>query len=123
MSRAHNLPGLLFLSMSCTSYWRAADLGSTQQMTSEESDNAAPQADHVTELALLRLIARIDVKKTKSHCCVAAGTISPARAATKVLIPHERLRQATLADTTLIAPDRQHAQPTKGYKHVGGAHA
>lgn len=117
MNRAHHLPGLLFLGMPCTASWHTADLGSKPHMTSEESDNAILQADHVTDLALLRGGTRINAQETKSLCCVAAGITSPANAYIKALIPHERLRRAAPADTTLIASDRPHAQPAKGYKH------
>ncbi|MNJ61794.1 hypothetical protein D3C77_576000 [compost metagenome] len=110
------VPGLLFLGMPCPGSWHTADLGSKPHVTSEESDNAILQADHVTDLALLRGVARIEVRKTKSLCYIAAGIIPPASAYKKVLIPHERLRRPAPADTPLIASDRPHAQPAKGYK-------
>ncbi|WP_256584587.1 hypothetical protein [Pseudomonas sp. Irchel 3F5] len=116
MNRAHHLAGLLFLSMPCAGSWHSANLGSKLHVTSEESDNAILQANHVTDLALLRAAARIDAQKTKSLCCIAAGIISPATAYMKALIPHERLRRAAPAETTLIASCRPHAQPAKGYK-------
>ncbi len=119
MSRLHHLPGLLFISAPCSTQTRTMDQGSMQQMPSEKSSNAINRVAHNVTPALLRRDTRIDAQKTKSLCCVAAGINNTCRSNPEALIPHERLRQAAPADTTLIASDRPHAQPAKEYKHPG----
>ena len=75
---------------------------------------------HTTQpsTALLCNAIRVDAPETKSLCCAAAGIIPPFSATTEVLIPHEKLRDATTTDATLIAQNRPPAQPVKGYKWV-----
>ncbi|WP_244993537.1 hypothetical protein [Pseudomonas donghuensis] len=119
MNRAHHLPGLLLSGVHCAGAWRAAHQGSTQHLPPEERGTVPQQTDHKSVTALLCNAASIDTLKIKSLCCAAAGIISPVSSTTEGLIPHGRLRQAAPADTTLIASDRPHAQPAKGYKHPG----
>lgn len=73
-----------------------------------------------TSTALLRTSDGVDTLETNSLCCAAAGIIAPLRATAEVLIPHEKLRGAALADATLNAQDRPLAQPVVGYIHVSG---
>lgn len=66
--------------------------------------------------ALLRAAGVVDKLETNSLCCAAAGIIASSRATAEVLIPHEKLRRATLSDATLNAAGRPPAQPALGYK-------
>ncbi|MCY1256151.1 hypothetical protein D9M68_51630 [compost metagenome] len=59
----------------------------------------------------------VDTPVKNSLCCVAAGITALPSSATKVLIPHEKLREAATPDATLIAQDRPPAQPVVGCKH------
>lgn len=65
--------------------------------------------------ALLRTAGGDDTLETNSLCCAAAGIIASSSAAPEPLIPHEKLRGATLADATLNAQERPLAQPAVGY--------
>ena len=123
MTRTHQHPGLLFKPTPCTEHGHTAAKGSMQIKTSVQSGTALVMADHNAEPALLRGNPSIDAQKTKSFCCKAAGNIDPLSRTEEALVPHERLRRAAPAETTLIASYRPHAQPAKGYKQPGGAHA
>ncbi|NWD50784.1 hypothetical protein [Pseudomonas gingeri] len=68
------------------------------------------------QAALLRNDSGIAAPVTDS-CCEAASIISPCSATTEGLIPHEKLREAATPKASLIALDRQPAQPVKGYTH------
>lgn len=115
MNQAHHHIGLLFDSEPCAGHAHAIAPGQTPTQTPEESGHARPQVNATRTPALLREAAGVDAQKTKSHCCVAAGIISTLNAPADLQIPHDRLRQAALADATLIASDRPHAQLAKGY--------
>lgn len=65
--------------------------------------------------ALLRAADGVDTLETNSLCCAAAGIIAPLSATAEALVPHEKLRGATLADATLNAQKRPLAQPDVGY--------
>ena len=67
--------------------------------------------------ALLCNSIGVAAPEINSLCCAAAGIIAPLRATAGALIPHEKLRGATLADATLIAQNRPSAQPVMGYTH------
>ncbi|WP_415262344.1 hypothetical protein [Pseudomonas chlororaphis] len=67
--------------------------------------------------ALLCNACGVDAQETKSLCCEAADIISHLSSATELLIPHDRLRQAAPTEVTLIASERPHAQPVRGYTH------
>ena len=123
MTRTHQQPGLLFKPTPCTEHGHTAAKGSMQIKTSVQSGTALVVADHNAQPALLRGNPSIDAQKTKSLCCVAAGIIAPLSRTEEALVPHERLRRAAPAETTLIASYRPYAQPAKGYKQPGGAHA
>lgn len=78
------------------------------------------QQDNFPSLsALLRAADSVDTLETNSLCCAAAGIIAPSSATADALIPHEKLRGATLADATLNAQERPLAQPVVGYTHSG----
>ncbi len=79
-------------------------------------DQTPPQ----TSTALLRNSTGVDTLETNSLCCAAAGIIAPLRATAEALIPHEKLREASLTDATLNAQERPPAQPAVGYIHVSG---
>lgn len=117
MNQAHHTTGLLFVSAPCAGHARDTVPGPTPTLTSEESGHAEVQVNASAAPALLREAAFVDTQKTKSLCCAAAGIISSIRAPAEPQVPHDRLRQAAPADTTLIASDRPHAQPAKGYTH------
>lgn len=61
--------------------------------------------------ALLRTADSVDTPETNSLCCAAAGIIAPSSDTAEVLISHEKLRGAALADATLNAQERPLAQP------------
>ena len=65
--------------------------------------------------AVLRAADGVNTLETNSLCCAAAGNIAPTSATAEALIPHEKLRGAALADATLNAQERPHAQPAVGY--------
>ena len=69
-----------------------------------------------TSTALLRTANGVDTRKTNSLCCAAAGIMAPLNATAEALIPHEKLREASTPDATLIAQNRTPAQPVVGYK-------
>ena len=71
-----------------------------------------------TSTALLRNANGVDAPETNSLCCAAAGIIAPLSATSEALIPHEKLREATTPDATLIAQNRPPAQPVVGYTQV-----
>jgi hypothetical protein len=75
---------------------------------------------HTTQAstALLCTATGVDTLETNSLCCAAAGIIAPLSATAEALIPHEKLREAALADATLNAQERPPAQPVVGYKHL-----
>lgn len=123
MTRAHHYTGLLFVGAPCAGHYHTADLGPTQIVPPVESGTSIVLAAHGAEPALLRDQASVTAHQTKSLCCAAAGIINPFRRPEKAHVPHERLRWAAPAETTLIASYRPHAQPAKGYKQSGGAHA
>ncbi len=70
--------------------------------------------------ALLRTANGGDTLETNSLCCAAADITASYSAIAEALIPHEKLRGATLADATLNAQKRPHAQPAVGYTHASG---
>lgn len=117
MNQAHHPTGLLFVSAPCAGHARAIVPVPTPALTTEESGHVEAQANIPVIPALLREAACVDTQKTKSLCCAAAGIISTLSAPAEQQVPHDRLRQAAPADTTLIASDRPHAQPVKGYTH------
>lgn len=86
--------------------------------TSEESGMKMDLQTTKPSTALLCNAIRVDTQETKSLCCAAAGIIAPFSATPKVLIPHEKLREAARHDATLIAQNRPPAQPVVGYKQV-----
>lgn len=73
----------------------------------QDNTNALP--------ALLRTANGGDTLETNSLCCAAAGITAPASATAETLVPHEKLREAALADATLSAQKRPLAQPAVGY--------
>ncbi len=111
-------PGLLFDSAPCAGHARAIAPGQTPIQTSEESGHVVNKAITTPAPALLRRVVGVYAQKIKSLCCAAAGIIPPLNAHAAPQIPHDRLRQAAPADTTLIASIRPHAQPAKGYTHL-----
>lgn len=117
MTRTHHQPGLLFNGAPCAGHRHTAAQISMQFLTSAESGTTPDLTPHKAQPALLRGNASIDAHKTKSLCCIAAGIIVPLSRHEKGRLPHERLRWAAPADTTLIASYRPHAQPAEGYKH------
>lgn len=117
MTRTHHQPGLLFNGAPCAGHCHTAAQISMQILTSAESGTTPDLATYKVLPALLRGKASIDAQKTKSFCCKAAGITDPLSRTEKARLPHERLRWAAPADTTLIASDRPHAQPAEGYKH------
>jgi len=70
--------------------------------------------------ALLRTASSVNTLETNSHCCEAVGIIAPSSVTAEVLIPHEKLRGAALADATLNAQERPLAQLAVGYTHAPG---
>ena len=68
--------------------------------------------------ALLRSTSGVDTSETNSLCCAAAGIIALSSTTAEARIPQEKLRGAVLADATLTASRRPHAQPVVGYMHV-----
>ncbi len=68
--------------------------------------------------ALLRTANGGGTLETNRLCCAAAGIIAPPSATADALIPHEKLRGATLSDATLKAPARPLAQPALGYTNT-----
>ena len=66
--------------------------------------------------ALLRTANSVDTLVTNSLCCVTAVIIAPPSVTAEALIPHEKLRRAALANATLNAKKRPHAQLVQGYK-------
>ncbi|VVP72421.1 hypothetical protein PS906_02242 [Pseudomonas fluorescens] len=73
-------------------------------------DNTQVQA------ALLRDNSGIDSPVKNTLCCAAAGIIASSSATAEALIPHEKLRGAAPPNATLIAQNRQPAQPVVGCK-------
>lgn len=74
------------------------------------------QQNNISALsALLRTANGGDTLETNSLCCAAAGIIAPLSTTAEALIPHEKLREAALADATLNAQERPLAQPVVGY--------
>lgn len=118
MNQAHHHTGLLFDAPPCAGHAPAIAPGQTSIQTSEKSGLALHQVSATRTPALLRDAAGVDAQKPKSLCCAAAGIISDLSAPTDSQIPHDRLRQAAPAETTLIASGRPHAQPAKGYTHL-----
>lgn len=114
--RAHHPTGLLFDSPPCAGHSRPTSV-SLQISASEGSGHDIAQAIREAIPASLREVSSIDAQKTKSLCCEAAGIIHPLSSSTKALIPHDKLREAAPVDATLIAKNRPHAQPAKGYAH------
>jgi hypothetical protein len=70
------------------------------------------------EAALLRITSGVDTSETNSLCCAAAGIIAPSSAPNEALIPHEKLREATVPDATLNAHEGPSAQPVVGCRHI-----
>lgn len=68
------------------------------------------------QAALLRNDSGIDTPVKNSLCCAAAGIIASSSATAEALIPHEKLRGAATPNATLIAQNRQPAQPVAGWK-------
>ncbi len=68
--------------------------------------------------ALLRTAGGVEPLETNSLCCAAAGIIAPSSATAEVLIPHDKLREAALADATLNAQECPLAQPVIGYRRL-----
>jgi len=71
-----------------------------------------------TSTALLRTANGVDALETNSLCCTAAGIIAFLSATAEALIPHEKLREATTPDATLIAQNSPPAQPVVGYAQL-----
>jgi hypothetical protein len=71
-----------------------------------------------TSPALLCNANGVATLETNSLCCAAAGVIAPLSATAEALIPHEKLRGASLSDATLNAQQRPPAQPVVGYTQV-----
>ena len=65
--------------------------------------------------ALLCNSIGVAAPEINSLCCAAAGIIAPLSDTAEALIPHEKLREAALADATLNAQERPPAQPVVGY--------
>ena len=103
-----------------TAHASPAPNGLTRYRTPEESGMKMDL--HITQAStvLLRTANRVDTTETNSLCCAAAGIIVPLSATAEALIPHEKLRGAALADATLNAQERPHAQPAMGYRLVLG---
>jgi len=119
MNQAHHQPGSLLLgSAPCTNFCRTTVNASPRISTTEQRGHAMAQESESACPALLCKGSCISAEKTKSLCCEAAGIISPSSTTTLEQIPHDRLRRAAPADTTLIASNRPHAQPAEGYKHL-----
>ena len=89
----------------------------TRTQTSEESGMQMDQHDTQSTTALLRKETSVNTLETNSLCCEAAGIIAPSSSTTEALIPHEKLREATTPNATLIAQNRPPAQPAVGYTH------
>lgn len=68
------------------------------------------------QAALLRNDSGIDTPVKNSLCCAAGGIIASSSATAEALIPHEKLRGAATPNATLIAQNRQPAQPVAGWK-------
>ncbi len=66
------------------------------------------------QAALLRNDSGIDTPVKNRLCCAAAGIIASSSATAEALIPHEKLRGAATPNATLIAQNRQLAQPVVG---------
>lgn len=118
MNQAHHHTGLLVESAPCAGYARTIVPGQALIQPPEESGHARDQVSATRNPALLRDAASVDAQETKSLCCAAAGIIPHLSAPIDSQIPHDRLRQAAPAETTLIASGRPHAQPAKGYTHL-----
>ena len=71
-----------------------------------------------TSTALLRYASGVDATETNNLCCIAAGNIAPLSAITEARTPHEKLREATTPDATLVAQNRSLAQLAQGYKSL-----
>lgn len=113
--RAHHQHGLLF-DFQPRDASRVSTLGISQHSSTPEGcGHALAQERTEATPASLREAPSIDTQKTESLCCEAAGIIPPSSSPTKALIPHDKLREAALADATLIANNRPPAQPVKGY--------
>ena len=118
MSRTHHHPGLLFVCAPCAGHQPTTDQGSKEIVTSVESGATSPQNALNAQAALLRGQACIDTQRTKSFCCKAAGITSPSSTTPLEQTPHDRLRRAAPADTTLIAPNCPPAQLVEGYTRL-----
>ncbi|MGN8248090.1 hypothetical protein [Pseudomonas sp. SMV7] len=118
--RARHPTGLLFDSPPCAGHSRPTSV-SLQISASEGSGHDVAQAIRDAIPASLREVSSIDAQKTKSLCCEAAGIIPPLSSPAEALIPHHKLREAAPVDATLIAKNRPHAQPAKGYTHPSAA--
>ncbi|MFK3680659.1 hypothetical protein [Pseudomonas sp. NPDC088890] len=116
--RAHRQPGLLLDSAPRPGHNSFSVQASPQISTPKGSGYAVARAIRDAIPASLRDARSIDAQKTKSLCCKAAGIIQPLISPAEALIPHDKLREAALADATLIARDRPHAQPAEGYTHT-----
>lgn len=92
----------------------------TRTQTSEESGMQMDQHDTQSTTALLRKETSVNTLETNSLCCEAAGIIAPSSSTTEALIPHEKLREATTPNATLIAQNSPPAQPAVGYTHPNG---
>lgn len=114
--RANHSTGLLFDSPPRAGHSRPTSV-SLQISASEGSGHDMTQAIRDAIPASLREVSSIDAQKTKSLCCEAAGVIHPLSSPAEALIPHDKLREAAPVDATLIAKNRPHAQPAKGYTH------
>lgn len=119
--RTHRQTGLLFESLAgtdqCVSIMGLSPQISIPEGSGPELVQTVKDAIH----ASLRETPSIDEQKTKSLCCAAAGIIQPISSPAESLTPHDKLREAAPADTTLIAKNRPHAQPAEGYTHSGAA--
>jgi len=93
----------------------------TRYRTPEESGMKMDLHTIHASTALLCNSIGVAAPEINSLCCAAAGTIAPLSANAEALIPHEKLRGATLADATLIAQNRPSAQPVMGYTHPSRA--
>ena len=98
-----------------TAHVSPAPDGPTHYRTPEESGMKMDLHTTQTSTALLCKEIRVGAPETKSLCCAAAGIIAPLSATAEALIPHEKLREAALADATLNAQERPPAQPVVGY--------
>jgi hypothetical protein len=90
--------------------------GPNRYRTPEQSGMKMDQHTTQTSTALLCNANGVDTPETNSLCCAAAGIIAPLSATAEALIPHEKLREATAPDATLIAQNRPPAQLVEGYK-------